>query len=54
MKMIEWSRADTDQAAFVNFKDLAFILIAAKNEVCVLERYSTRIEHFLTIRVEFG
>ena len=46
--MIKRSQTDADQAAVIKFENLLFVL-AAKNEVFVLKRHSTRLDHFLTI-----
>ena len=52
--MIKRSRADGDQAALINLKNLAFVEVAAKNEVFVLECHSTGVVHFLLIELEIG
>ena len=52
--MIKRSRADGGQAAVVNLENLAFVEVAAKNEVFVLECHSTGVVHFLPIELEIG
>ena len=54
MDMIEWSRANFDKAAIVDLENLTCVHIAAKNELFVLERHSTRLGHILTSRVKRG
>ena len=52
--MIKLCRANFDQAAAVNLKNLFVVVLAAKNKVLVLECHTATLVHVLVIKVELG
>ena len=52
--MIKLSRANFDQAAVMNLKNLFVVVLTAENEVLVLECHTTTLVHVFAIEVELG